>query len=709
MTTLPGAAADLDHFLRPRSIAIVGFSSKPQSASRACYENLRTSGFPGEVHLVGRSGGEIDGLSILPSLELLPADVDLALFMVPAAGVKDAVAEAVQRRVKAGVIFAAGFAEMGEEARRAQDEIADIAKRGGLLLLGPNCLGYSNFSTSLNVSFLPQPKLRQLPPGTRNAAAIVMQSGGLMGHVYQTLLAKGAPVAYRVSTGNEVGVELADFVAAFAGDAAVATVVVYAEHIRTPARFLDAVRQCRSVGKHVVLLHPGRGDRAKRAAASHTGALAGDYSVMATQVAAAGALLVETLEELVDTAELLVRFPVPPVDGVAVITSSGAICAHANDCCEQLDLAIPAFSEDISASLKQRMPEFVEVDNPVDLTTQAVWDLALTADCTALALSDQRVGSACLILPYGNPDTALRILERLVQVPRDRSKPMILTILGDEIALAPEYLALVREAGFMFLRSGERALRTLAAVTRYGRQLALAERAGAAVTLPAVPTVPPGACAEWEGKRILADIGIPVGRGELAADVEQAAEIARGIGYPVAMKLQSRQLTHKTEVGGVLLNIGGEDELRAAWATLVARAGSTAASIDGVLVERMAPKGLELMVGAKRDPAWGPVVMVGIGGIWVEALNDVRLLPAQAAPARVAAELRKLKTEKLLGSFRGAPARDVAAVADVVSRVGQLMLECPQIEEIDINPLLVLGEGEGVLALDALLVAARHT
>lgn len=257
-------------------------------------------------------------------------------------------------------------------------------------------------------------------------------------------------------------------------------------------------------------------------------------------------------------------------------------------------------------------------------------------------------------------------------------------------------------------RSSERSLRALAAVTAHGRRLHEREADRPPPALPASVPLPPGPLAEWQGKRLFAEAGIPVVEGELARSAEAAVAAARRIGYPVVLKLQSRDVAHKTEIGAVLLGIADDTGVRAGWATLHHRAATACpqACIDGVLVERFAPKGLELMVGARRDPAWGPVVMLGLGGIWVEALQDVRVLPAAASQRRIAAELARLKTARLLQAFRGAPPRDVAAVARVAAAVGSLMQARPEIEEIDVNPLVVLAEGEGAWALDALVVVS---
>lgn len=708
MTDTASTAPALSRFLTPRSIALVGFSSKAGSTSQACLHNLQVNGFAGTIHLVGRSGGQHGGMEVLASVDALPEDVDLALFLLPAGAVLDAVTAAVRRHVKAGVIFASGFAELGEEAARTQQQIADTARAGGMSLLGPNCLGYSNYVQPLNVGFLAQPALRPLPAGSTGSVAVVMQSGGLMGHVFRALLAKEVPVGYRVSTGNEVDVEIAHVVEHLANDPAIGIFALYAEQVRDPELFLRAVRKARQAGKHIVLMHSGRSEKAKAAAASHTGALAGDYGLMATVVRNAGVLLVETLETLVDAVELLARFPTPPVEGAALLVSSGAYCAHAHDICEDIGLALPKFSESTMTALKARMPGYVNLDNPFDLTTQGSVDQTLTADCLRQALADPQIGSVCIVGPYIGIPAALRELDAMLEVLQGQPKPVLLSLLGDESPMDTAYVQRVRESGMLLSRSSERQLRTLAAVTAYGRQL----RDMAAQDTPCVEAgterLRSGPVAEWEGKKLLAALQVPVPAGDLARDVAAARTVAHRIGYPVVMKLQSAKLLHKTEVGGVLLNIADDAALEKGWQTLMERGHKAGLSevIDGVLVESMSKGGLEVIIGATRQGGWGPVVMVGLGGVWVEALKDVRVFPADFDEQRILGEIRQLKAATLLGAFRGAAPRDLPAIARVAAAVGRLMRAHPEIEEIEINPLNVYAEGEGAVALDALVKVA---
>ena len=694
----------VERLLRPKSVAILGVSARAGSPGRAVAGLLDQNGFAGEVHLVGRNGGEADGRAILADPADLPQGIDLAVLTLPAAAVPDAIEACIERQVGAAVVFASGFAEAGEESRGAQEALSRRVQEAGLGVAGPNCLGFTNYIDRVDIGFVPVPPIKAL--SAQPAIAIVAQSGGLMGHACWALEARNLPIAYRLSTGNEAGLGLPDYIAFMADDPAVGVIAVYAEQIRKPAAFIEAAKRARQAGKSIILYHTGRGTKAKQAAASHTGAMAGDYATMAVLCSHAGVLVTDTLEEWIDCTEMLARYPEAPVLDPAVMTTSGAFCAIAHDCFEELGIALPALSPESEAALRPRLPEFTPPKNPLDLTTQVISDIPLTADALRVLIGDPTIGSIAVAVPALGPD-AVRWLAPFVDVVAGSAKPVLLTALGEDAPIAADFEKLARESGLLLSRSPERALRTIAAVTHHGRALSR--------KVPELGPLPPGASAplrpgvepEWLSKDILKAIGIDRPAGGLAGNADEASAIAQSIGYPVVLKVQASELAHKTEVGGVKLNLNDEGAVRAAHEELQARVEQArpGTRLDGMLVEKMAPKGLELVVGAKRDEQWGPVLLVGLGGVMVEALQDVRLLPPDLALTDIVSELRKLKAARLLDAFRGAPARDVAAVAHVVSRIGQLMLERPEIAEIDINPLLVFAEGEGALALDALIVS----
>jgi acyl-CoA synthetase (NDP forming) len=700
----PTGAAAVERLMRPKSVAIIGISSKPGSAGHTALANLTANSYAGDVYLVGRSGGEIEGRKVLATVDDLPMGVDLAVFTLPAAGVKDALEACVRRKVRAAVVFASGFAEFGN--REGQEAISKIARDGGIAMLGPNCLGYTNFVDGLQIGFASAQAIPKIPNTRDPAIAIISQSGGFMAHLRLAFDGRNLPVTYTVSPGNEGGLDIVDFVEFLTTDKATKAIVLYAEHIRRPAEFLAAARAARAAGKPVILMHPGRGTAAQEAAASHTGAMAGNYEVMRTQVAHAGVALVETLDELADTSEILARYPEPPTKGVGILTFSGAFCAIAHDFCESIGFDVPPMSPQSVEVLKKRLPAFISPHNPLDLTTQPIWEPDLVGLGSKTLLEDPAIGSLVISITVGGPVQSVNYIKGIIEALKSNTKPMVFSVLGDTSPLAPEFLQLARDNQIILSRSSERSLRAMAQVTAHGRAVAAAKNSAPATPFANLPKLGSGPQPEWLGKQVLAAAGIKTPEGALAKNADEAVATAKRIGYPVAMKAQAAALAHKTEAGGVLLNIADEAAVSAAWQKLHDNVGrhQPGLKLDGVLVEKMSARGLELVIGAKRDPEWGPVVLVGLGGIMVEALGDVRLLPADLPEPAIVEELYKLKAAKLLGPFRGAPAVDVEAVAKVAAAIGRLMRTVPQIMEIDVNPLIALAKGQGIIALDALIV-----
>jgi acetate---CoA ligase (ADP-forming) len=685
--------------VRPGSIAIVGVSPEPGSLGGAVLQNLTRFGYGGDIHLVSRSRSEIDGRSCVASIADLPKGIDVAVLAVPSAGIKDAVESCVQREVGAAMIYAAGFAETGEAGRAEQDAIARVARDGGMALVGPNCIGLVNYRDGVPLTYEP---LERLPPSNAPAIGVVAQSGAMLSGLRMALLGKALGLSHIVSTGNEAGLGAEDFLEFLVDDAATRAIVLFAEQIRAPQRFLAIAEHARERRKPIVLMHPGRSSRARESARTHTGALAGDYAVMANLVRRQGVVLVDTTEELIDTAEILARFPEPPRAGAAVITNSGAFKGFALDFCDALGLDLPKPAPATLDALRQALPPFAAIDNPLDTTGQTIKEPRIFTAAAAHLLADPGMGSVIVSIVPGGTAQAMAKVEALLSPLASATKPVAVAVMGDEGPLPAEFAPAFRHKGVPVFRSPERALRAMAHATTYGRQL---ERAAAVNRDVLQPDLPQGGVVpEYLGKSVISELGIPVPPGALVSSLAEAQKIAQRIGFPVVLKAQAAALTHKSEAGGVLLGIDDTDALMAAWDRLhdgvaAARPGLV---LDGVLVEAMAKPCLEMVVGGRRDPDWGPVVMVGLGGIWVEALDDVRLMAPDLPREAIAGEIAQLKAAGLLQGARGRPAADTEAVVDTVQKVGALLRGCPAVTEIDINPLVIYPNG--VLALDVLLV-----
>ena len=697
---------DITRLMRPRSIAIVGISLQRGSGGGGALENLERYGYGGEIHLVSRSCKEIKGRTCVASIDDLPQGVDAVLLMTPRTAIERAVSACARRGVGAVIIFAAGFAEAGGEWKAAQERIAATARDAGIALCGPNCLGIMNYVDGVPLTFSPQQPTR---PPTGPSLSIVAQSGGLSSILRTALLARDVPVAFAVSTGNEAVLGLEDYLEFLLEDAMTRVMTVFAEQIRQPQRFLKLAARAKEAGKAIVLLHPGRSAAARAAAQSHTGALAGDHAVMRARLARAGVIVVEGLDELIDVSELMARFANVPAAGPAVLTDSGAFKGMTLDLAEAVGLELPPLSPATADALKGELPDFVEPGNPLDLTAQGILDLDLYARTLKPLFADAAFGSV-FVAPIVSANSAFAAakIAAILKAVGGAGKPVILGLLGDEVALPPGAAEKVRAAGIPLFRSPERGLRALARVTAHARAAARRRIEPPATAAPALPGT--GVLPEHVAKSYLARLGIPVPNGALARDLAAAQATAAEIGYPIALKLQAAALPHKSDAGGVVLDVGDAEALATAWrrmhqSVLQHHPGMT---IDGVLVEAMAKGGLEMIVGARRDRDWGPVVVIGLGGIWAEALQDILVLPPDLDPSELSVELKRLKAAPLLDGSRGAPARDVAALIDIVGRIGSLVRARPEIAEIEINPLVVFERGAGVLALDALMVVEER-
>ncbi|HET7253926.1 MAG TPA: acetate--CoA ligase family protein [Xanthobacteraceae bacterium] len=683
-------------FLRPRSVAIVGMSARAGSAGQVILQSLKLNNFKGHIHLVGRSTERIDGRPVLKSPDELPEGVDLAVFTLPAAGVHEAIEACARRKVGSAMIFAAGFAEVGDQT--TQDAVTATARAAGLAVVGPNCLGMTN---NVDGMWLHMLFAREARRNVEGGVAFVGQSGGLLGHFQRAADGLGLPLSYVISTGNEAGLEGTDFVEFLAEDRSTRVIALYCEQIRRPAQFLAACRRARAAGKPIVLMQAGRGAKARKAALSHTGALIGDFATMRTQVEDAGAIVAYTMDEMMDLVQILVRYPEPPTKGPGILTASGAYVGLTNDFAEEVGLELPELEPATLKRVGEVLPAYGNYGNPLDVTAGFAPD-ALSVAAKAL-LDDPNTGMLFLSFPIN----AARPVESFNKGMVGSTKPKVMVALGDTWPLGPDVMEAVRESPAVFSRSSDRMMRAIALYTRYGRLLARPIATMPPEPIQGLPKLGKGAQPEWLGKKVLAAAGIRVPDGELARTADEAIMVAKRIGYPVVLKAQAAALSHKTEAGGVILNLADESAVRAAWDTLVENVKRAAPGIalDGALVEKMSPKGIELMVGAKRDPGWGTVLLLGLGGIWVEVLGDVKLLPVGADEKQIVEALHNLRTAKLLAGFRGAPPADIAAVAQVVMAIGRLMQTVPELTEIDVNPLMVHAKGQGATALDALIVA----
>lgn len=695
-----GRRPAIERLLNPKSVAIAGISSRPGSLAAIVLENLKCFGFAGDIHLIHPTQPELQGIRCARNVGDLPYGVDCVVLAIPASGVLDAVKGCAARGVGGVVIFSAGFAETGAEGRTIQEEIAAIARAHGMVIEGPNCLGFVNYADGVPLTFA----VAEPHPVTGRGVAIVSQSGAMATAIRAALQSHDLNVSMYVSTGNEAANGIEDFIEFLLSCSHTRVITLVVEHIRNPKRFLELARQAHERGIVLLMLHPGRSSAARASAQTHTGALAGDYDVMRTQVERQGVMVVETLEELVDLSDCIIRCKRRPFGGVAVLGESGAYKALTLDYCETLGLDLPQPEGRAAAELNAIAPGLIIASNPLDLTAQGLVDPTLYRRTLDILMAHPDCGSLLMTIILSSPQMAERkmppVIDALQSCSEDRT--VIFAMLGEDAPIPAKIVEAVRETGVPFFRSPERALRALARFTRWAETSSGGEAPAPSV---AAERLPSGVIPEYAAKDLLEAAGIPMPRRRIVTDVEAALAAARDIGFPVALKVQSPELSHKTDVGGVLLGLADEVALRAGWDHLHANLAALAAgvSIDGILVEAMSKPGLELILGARNDPDWGAVLAIGLGGVLTELLKDVLLLPVDLTIPEIRQALRGLKGAALLDAFRGQPARDLDAIAATIARLAAFMRAHPEIGEIDINPLVAFSEGEGVLALDALM------
>lgn len=695
------ASLNLDRLLSPRSVAIVGASASPGALGASVLDNLVRGGFEGEIHLINPKRAEIGGRPCIGSIDDLPDGVDAAVLAIPRAGVLDAVRVLARKRVGGAIVFSAGFAEGGAEGSDEQKALAQIAGEASMALLGPNCLGFVNNIAGVALTFVQTPAAQL---GEGRCAALVSQSGAMAAVLCANLAAKDVGVTLSVSTGNEASSGVEDYLAYALEHGRANVIGMIVEQFRDPPRFLELARAAHAAGKCIVLLHPGRSAAARLSAATHTGAMAGDYSVMRALTERAGIVIAETVEELSDLIEVVVRGPQLHSPGVAILTESGAFKALSLDLAEHVGLSLPALSDADTPALRAALPDFVPVSNPVDLTAQALVDPGLYGRAIAALCDDDRIGAIVLGIIQTDAATCdLKLPAIIDALERSKpTKPIIYSGLDDGAPAQAHYLARLRALGASAVPSAERAIRALA---RLAAQASLEPARGASTRIGIELPTRSGVVAEHESKAILRAIGLPCPEGRLVKSAKAAADAAEALGFPVVFKAQSAALSHKSDAGGVLLNITSREEALSAWDRILANVKAYDASIelDGVLVERMGARGVEMILGARRDPAWGPVLLIGFGGVQAEVLRDFRVLAPDLSAGEFAAEILKLRAAPLLIGFRGAPPAAFEELAELAERLGALMLQEQRIAEIDLNPVVVHPRGQGISVLDALM------
>lgn len=688
----------LDALVRPGSIAIVGASADGEKLNGRIVRFLKDKGYGGAIYPINPRVAEILGLRCYPSLEAVPGHVDLAVIGLAAAQAPAAIREAGRKGVRAVLVFASGFAELGEEGKRLQAELAATAREAGVRLCGPNSVGVVNAFDRVVATFS-QVGNNEVKAGP---FAFVTQSGAV-GTVTNTLAnRRGLGLGYLVHTGNEADLTAVDAMTAISVDARVKVIGAYLEGVRDGEALCALAQRLLPEGKPIIAIKVGRSAAGARAVASHTGALAAEDRVFDDLARQFGIIRARHEAHLLDLAEAFAYCPMPGEGGVAFITQSGGTAVMMADRAEELGLAVPALSPATQEKMRGFLPSYASFVNPVDASMQAVADPTLLGRGLAAMLEDPQIAVGIAWLQHMDAK-ADQLVEMFSELSRRNTKPLIVAW-----AAAPQRaLDELRRRGVCVAASTETAVDMAHALIAYAaarrRFMACTPRTIAPGTAPPVS----GAVASIDAAARLAACGVPLARARLAHSAEDAASIAAAMQAPVALKIESADLPHKTDVGGVRLDLREPEAVRAAYAEILANAKLAApqARIAGVLVQEMLPSGVELVVGLRRDPSFGMVLMLGIGGVFVEAYKDVtfRKVPVDATTAH--AMVGELRGARLLGAFRGRPAVDLERLVALLCAVGDFgAANAGWLAELDLNP--VIARHDTAIAVDWLMLGA---
>jgi len=715
--------ADIAKLLSPKSVAIIGAAPKGQGLRGRILEILNAHPYGGRIYPVSRSNGEVQGLKAYPTIGAVPGPVDLAVLIIPAAYVVDELRRCGEAGVGAAIVLSSGFAEEpGEAGAKMQAEIKAVGAQYGMAVMGPNSEGFANLPLALCPTFSPTvapggPSLLPKHPLGGRRVSVIAQSGGMGFGFYDRGRPKELGFNLITTTGNEASLEVLDYADHLIDDAGTDVLLMLVEDIKTGAKFSAVAEKALRAGKPIILSKIGQSDAGARAAASHTAALAGSYASFSAMARHYGMVEGRDLEEMVDLAQgFLAAGPdLPAGRRVGICTASGGGGGWMADACTAAGLEVPELDAATRREIDKIIPSYGTSQNPVDGTAQSIRSVGYAGLAGRVAPSPM-VDGIMVVMSGRAGEHIAHEREALAKLRRETKKPIFMWSYTLPVSLTLETLA---EAGYPIFTNMRNAAGTMAAMADYRerRERFLAAAPSARTAAPVHEHVHDmlaksrPVLTEFEARRVLAAYGVGHTTGQyLAKTAEQAAEAAAAIGGPVAMKVQSPDILHKTEAGGVALNIS-TDRVREAFATIIERAQEydPNAAIDGVLVQPMAAPGREVILGINSDPQFGPMLMVGLGGIHVEVLKDVALAPVPLSKPAALALIDGLKGRALLGAQRGAPAADVDALAEMMVRLSHFAADHAEaIAEIDLNPVFVHPEGQGVTIADALIIQHGH-
>jgi acetyl coenzyme A synthetase (ADP forming)-like protein len=705
--------SDIESIIGPKSIAVVGATKRQGSIGLAIFKNLIDAGYQGILYPVNPKAKSVQGVKAYPTLRDIPDDVDMAVLVVPSERVASVIEEASQKGIRGCVVITAGFKEIGGHGVELENQVKAVAKAHGIRLLGPNCLGVINTKENvrMNASFA-----RIMPrPGN---IALVSQSGAMCVAILDYAAGRHMGFSKFVSIGNKADINEIDFLRYLRDDPDTDVIIMYLEDITDGHAFIEISREITlSTGKPILALKAGRSPEGARAAASHTGSLAGSDTAYDAIFMQGGIQRVEGVSELFNYALAFSTQPLPRGNRIAIITNSGGPGIMATDALIRPGITLAALSDETKRKLRQVLPPTAGVQNPVDVIGDAGHERYEAA--IRYTLEDDGVDGAIVILA---PAATTEILETAQIVPRvagDIKKPILCSFMGlVDVSEGVEYL---EQHGMPSYAFPEEASRTIAAMIRYAdnliqkgkrrevfRLLEDQEKASAVIAVK-LSGRKEYFMTEKEAHELLRCYSFPLLKSRLVKDPSEIVSAVEEVGLPVAMKLDSPDILHKSDAGGVRLGINSAEEAEKGFYDIIqsAKAYKPSALIRGILIQEMARDGVEVILGSTRDPRFGPICMFGLGGIFVEAMKDVTFRLAPMWETSAENMIRSIKAYRVLQGIRGRPAADIKAAKLCILRLSEMVSNHPEIAELDINPLILYPDGQGCVVADARIVLSR--
>jgi len=690
--------SDLTPFFNPRGVAVIGASSNPGKLSFGIIKNLTQYGYQGGIYPVNPNAKDILGRPCYPDIQSVPDPVDLAVSVI-AGNQTPAVLEACGKRgIKAVTIISGGFREVGEDGEALEQRCLEIARAYGIRMVGPNCVGTMDLHSGLNTTFI-------FGVPDKGHIGFLSQSGAICGGIVDYVRGKKVGFSNFVSLGNMADVTETDMIEYLAEDANTKVITLYIEGIKDGRRFLESARRI-SKQKPILILKAGKTQAGAHAVSSHTGSIAGSHAAYKAAFEQAGVIEVDTITELFDLALAFDLQPAAMGKRVAILTNSGGPAALASDSLAQNGLILAELSDATKAALRAQLHPSAQIANPVDMLGGA----EAVDYGRALEVLGKDPG-VDLLLPILVPQALIHpedVAMEIVRATRGGSKSVAACMMGDQAVVQAR--SVLHDNGVPMYVFPDQIGKVLGGLCRQAERVQTPEFPAAVGEMDGLETAREHvrklgqvkSLGEFETRPLLSAYGIPLIQGEFAGTPAEAAAAAERIGGPVALKVVSPDLLHKSEVGGIALGLAGKQAVQNAFEEMFSRIGknSHTARLDGVMVEAMAAKGQELIVGMRRDPNFGPLLMFGLGGIYVELFADVAFRIAPVSREEAFEMISETRAGKLLGGLRGQKPADVGAVVDCIQRLGQIALDFPEISEIEVNPLVVYEVGKGAMALD---------